>query len=88
MRSGKVSTVSTERGKQLRSLTGVESGLSNVQTNIFGIVERLHEPPRRMYRRVRCGYLNVSSSMVIKLAVQATNGTVGEPDSYYAALFL
>lgn len=79
LRTDQGSVFTSIRWKQLTDLNGIELRIFGVQAHSsLEIGERLHEPLRRIYQKIRQDYPNVVPGLVLKVAVKAMNDTIGE----------
>lgn len=73
------SVFSSQRWKQLTDMVGVTLRLSGVKAHSsLGIEERLHEPLRRIYRKIKISHPNMSPKYILRVANKAMNDTIGD----------
>ena len=73
------SSFTSDRWRQLTDLAGIQLRISGVKAHSsLGIGERLHEPLRRIYRKVRADYPQAHNKILLNIAVKAMNDTIGE----------
>lgn len=78
-RSGQGSTFASEKRKSLVHSKGISIRLSGIRAHSsLGIVERLHDPLRRMVKKKRHEYPCANSRAILKVAFKAMNDTTGE----------
>jgi transposase InsO family protein len=72
------SIFSSNRWKKVSDMTGIRLIISGVGAhNSLGIGERLHEPLRRIYKKVQMDYPHIPLRTVLKLTVKAMKYTIG-----------
>ena len=72
-------TFTSDRWREITSQTGIQLRISGVKAHSsLGIGERLHGPPRNIYRKVRADFPDASPFIVLKIAVKPMNNTIGE----------
>ena len=58
---------------------GIELRISGVEAhNSLGIGERLHEPLRRIYRKIIFDFPQIDRNIALKLSIKAMNDTHGD----------
>ena len=73
------SSFTSDRWRQLTDHAGIQLRISGVKAHSsLGIGERLHEPLRRIYRKVRADYPQAPNKILLSIAVKAMNDTIGE----------
>ena len=73
------SAFTSDRWRELASNMGIQLRFSVVTAhNALGIGERLHDPLRRIFRKLRHDNPLTSKQTLLKLAVKAMNDTIGE----------
>ena len=71
MRADQISVFTSDRWKSLTDLTGIQPRLSGVEEHSsLGIEERLHYPPRRIYKIYNWNIPTLPKSFVSKLQVK------------------
>ena len=79
MRTDQGSIFTSERWKQRTDMAGIQLRLSGVKAhNSLGIGERLHEPLRRIYRKIKHNHPHIPPPFILRVAVKAMSDTMGE----------
>ena len=82
IRADQGSVLTSKFWDDVTALHGVELQFSGVEShNSIGIGERYHAPLRRVFRVIRSQYPNLDPEIALRLAVKASNDTLG-PDGY------
>jgi hypothetical protein len=67
--------------KHLHESNGIFLQVSGVESlNSIGLGERIHSPLRRVYNKILMDYPHLHRSLILKLAIKATNDTIGIGD--------
>jgi transposase InsO family protein len=78
IQADKGSVFTSPRWHDILSLSGIKLELSTIQShNSLSVGERYHEHLRRIYRKVRHYFPNLSESLALSLANKAMNDTMG-----------
>ena len=79
LRMDQGSAFTSDRWRELASNVGIQLRLSGVTAhNSLGIGERLHDPLRRIFRKLRHDNPLTSKQTLLKLSVKAMNDKIGE----------
>ena len=79
IKTGAGSVLTLPRWKEMAESVGIELQTSEVEAhNSLGIGERLHEPLRRIYRKIIFEFLQIDRNIALKLSIKAMNDTNGD----------
>ncbi len=79
LRTDQGSVFTSERWKHKMDMAGIQLRLSGVKAhNSLGIGERLHEPLRRIYKKIKTDHPTADPKYILNIAVKAMNDTIGE----------
>ena len=79
LRTDAGSVFTSPRWEDLTDVSGIEIRISGVEAHhSLGIGGRLHAPLRRIYRKIKTDFPQISPGILLKLAVKAMNDTSGE----------
>jgi hypothetical protein len=71
-------TFTSDTWKRLHESNGIVLQVSGVESrSSIGLGERMHSPLRRVYNKILMDYPHLHRSLILKLAIKATNKTVG-----------
>ena len=79
LRTDQGAAFTSDRWRALSNQCGIQLRLSGVKAHSsLGIGERLHDPLRRIYRKIIEDHPDVNPREALKIAVKAMNDTIGE----------
>lgn len=79
IRSDQGSTFTSVKWKSLVESKGISMRLSGIRAHSsLGIGEKLHDPLRRIFKKIRHEYPSANPKTILRVAVKAMNDTMGE----------